>query len=183
MYHHSSSLLIAAELFLTTAYKNEDKIPRWLMAALKTPNHPIVIDDVIITANFADVYGESDEYVEAPSWDRSAYNHILKKDSAPKAKVQKSITVTDQMLLSFIDVNRKFRADFTLHIVLYSVDEEFQVVDILDLDILSVVLDSASDDHLINWFLQRRVEVESYINRYKSISPSLKIVIDNSDAA
>lgn len=183
MYHHSSSLLVAADLFLTTAYKNEAKIPTWLMAALKTPNNPAVIDNVIITANFADLYGEDEEFCEAPSWNRADYNHILAKDSSAKAKVQKTITVTDQMLLSFVDVNRQFRADFTFHIVLYSINDDIKVIDILDLDILAVVLDSTTDDHLVNWFLQRRVEVDAYINRFKTISPTMSIVVDNSSNA
>lgn len=180
MYHHSSSLLVAAELFLTTAYKNEEKIPNWLMGALKTPNNPAVVDNVIIAANYADLYGENEEFCEAPSWNRADYNHILPKDSSSRAKVQKSITVTDQMLLSFVDVNRKFRADFTFHIVLYSINEDSKAIDILDLDILSVILDSATDDHLVNWFLQRRVEIDAYINRFKNISPTMSIVVDNS---
>lgn len=171
----SPSILIASELFLSAAYTNEDKVPVWLMAALKTPNNPVVIDNVIISTNFADLYGEEDEVVTPPSWDRSAYKHILRKDTA-----KKTISHTDEMLISFVDVHRQFRADFTFHLVLMTDDTGVRAIDLLDLDILSVILDQQSDDFMINWFLQRRLDVDSYVNRFRAISPCLKIVVDNS---
>ena len=173
MYHHSSSLALAAELYFETVYKNEDKMPGWLMAALKTPNNPAVIDDIIVTANFSDIYGE-EEFAPAPSYNRDDYKAILKKDT--KAR---DISCTDEMLISFLDVGRKFRADFTLHMVLFSEGETIRAIDVLDVNVRSANLDSASDEQLVNWFLLRRQDAEAYINRFRDISPSLRVVVDH----
>lgn len=175
MYHHSSQLLLAAELFLEAAYKNEEKAPTWLMAALKTSNHPCLIDGVIVTTNFTDLYGEIEEFKEPPSWDRSEYNHILKKDTTRRA-----ISATDEMMVSFIDAGRNFRVDVTLHIVLLTTGNFATAIDVLDINILSVVLDSTSDDFMVDWFVQRRADIDLHLNRYKTFGPNLQIVIDNS---
>lgn len=178
MYHHSPGLLLAAELFFEGAYKNEEKCPRWLMAALKTSNHPCVIDGVIVTTNFTDLYGEIEEFKEPPSYDRADYNHILKRDSSKRC-----ISATDEMMVSFVDVNRNFRVDISLHIVLLTTGTFATAIDVLDINIMSANLDSISDEFMVDWFVQRRQDIDLHLNRFKTFGPDLKIVVDNSPAA
>lgn len=175
MYHHSSSLALAAELYFDLVFKNEDKMPGWLMSALKTATNPAVIKDVIITSNFTDVFGEK-EYMEAPSFVRSDYNHVLKKDTKTRC-----ITSSDELMLCFIDVYRQFRVDFSAHIVLFSEGDNVKAIDVLDVNVYSSNLNPETDEHMVQWFLERRNEAESYINRFREFSPNLKVIVDNSN--
>lgn len=172
----SYDLIDAAGKFLKTAFANEDRLSGPMMRSLKSSNGPWVHSDIIVTTNFADLYGENDEFHPAPSFKRSAYNHILKRDT--KAK---SITSTDKMVVSFIEINHRYRLDVEFHCVVHDDGDDIHTIDVLDVDLHSGVMDEDAETDLMDWFLTRIFEIEGPVQKGKGKRSAghLTVVVDN----
>lgn len=163
-----------ATLFLETALKNEDQTPNWLLAALKTPENGVVIDNILLISQHADwVEVEEDE---PPSYSRRDYDHILPKK---KETATTCIAPTGQMLMHLIDSSRRFRIDFKFFPVYHFTPEGSRLIDVLDVEIINSNLTQLDEEMIVEWFNDRIEELRFIHTASRERAPHLKLVVIN----
>jgi hypothetical protein len=163
-----------ATLFLEAALKNENRTPNWLLASLKSPENPALIDNIIVTGQLADWF--DDEGDEAPSYERNTYNHIL---SEKKETGTKYIAPMGPMLLHLVDAHRKFRVDFKFYVVCLNTKDGPEIIDVLDVEILSSHLTQPQEEMVLEWLNDRVEELAMIQAAGRDRAPHLKLVVVN----